>query len=108
MARPACAHEVANSECVWTMPPICGKFAVEQRVRVEIARWAQRAFDDFAIEIGDHQVGGRQRGVIHAAGLDDDERLRARAVDSAGVAEGVRRKAAAGDLLVGMKDLFAK
>ena len=33
---------------------------------------------------------------------------RAGAVDAAGVAEGVRRKAAAGDLLVGVENLFAK
>jgi hypothetical protein len=34
------------------------KFAVEQRVRIEIARRAQRALDDVAIEIGDDKVGG--------------------------------------------------
>ena len=56
MARPACAQEVANSEWVWTMPPICGKFAIEERVRVEVARGPQRAFDDFAVEVGDDQV----------------------------------------------------
>ena len=59
MARPACAQEVANSECVWTMPPICGKLAVEQRVRVQIARGPQRAFDNLAVEVGHHQVGRR-------------------------------------------------
>ena len=84
------------------------KLAVKQRVRIEIARWAQRALDDFAIEIGDDEVGSGQSGVIHAAGLDDHQRLGAAAVDTAGVPESVRRKAAAGDLLVGAENLFAK
>ena len=108
MARPACAQEVANSEWVWTMPPIWGKFAVEQGVGIEVAGGAQGAFDDFAVEVGDDQVGGSESCVIDAAGLDDDERLGARAVDAAGVAEGVRSEAAAGDLLVGVEDLFAE
>src|SRR5580700_11987362 len=84
------------------------EFAIEKGVRVEIARWTQRAFDDVAVEIGDDEVGGSHGGVVDAAGLDDDEGLRAGAVDTAGVAEGVGRETAAGDLLVGVEDLFAK
>ena len=34
------------------------EFAVEQGVGVEIARGAQVAFDNLAVEIGDDQVGG--------------------------------------------------
>jgi len=56
-SRPACAQEVANSEWVWTM-----RQWREIRDRggcgVEIARWAQVAFDDFSIEIGDDHVRG--------------------------------------------------
>lgn len=66
------------------------------------------AFDDLAIEVGDDQVGGRHGGVIHTAGLDDDQWLGAGAVDAARVAEGVRREAAACDLAVGVENLFAE
>ena len=52
-----------------------GKFAIEQGVGVEIAGGAQRAFDDFAVEVGDDEIGGLEGGVVDAAGLDDDERL---------------------------------
>ena len=84
------------------------KLAVEQGVRVQVARRAQGAFDDFAVQVGDDQVGGGERGVIDSAGLDDHQRLSAAAVDAAGVAEGVRRQAAAGDLPVGVEHLFTK
>ena len=90
------------------MPPICGKFAIKQSVRVEIARWAQRTFDDVAVEIGDHKLVGLEAGVIDAAGLDDHEGLDAKSVDAAGVPKGVGREAAARDFLVGVEHLFAK
>jgi hypothetical protein len=87
-------------------------------VGIEIARGAQLALDDVAVEIGDDQVGGGQGGVIDAAGLDDDKRPPAsaggirtgniRAMNAAGVAEGVGREAAAGDFPVGEEDLFAE
>ena len=35
-----------------------GELAVEEGVGVEVAGGAQRAFDDFAVEVGDDQVGG--------------------------------------------------
>ena len=108
MGRQACAQEVANSEWVWTTAANLGKLAIEQRVRVEIAGGAERAFHDFAVEIGDDKVGGRQRCVVDTAGFDDDQRLGTGAVDAAGVAEGVRGEAAAGDLLIGVEDLLAK
>jgi hypothetical protein len=85
-----------------------GEFAIEEGVGVEIARWAQVAFDDFSIEIGDDHVRGGERAVVDATGLDDTERLGTGSVDSAGVAEGVRSEAAAGDFKVGVEDLFAK
>ena len=84
------------------------ELAVEERVRVEIAGRTQGALDDFAVEVGDDQVFRLERGVIDAAGLDDDQGLGAGTVDAAGVAEGVGSKAAAGDFLVGVEDLFAK
>ena len=59
-------------------------------------------------QLTDHEVGEGERGVVHAAGLDDDERLAAAAINTAGVAEGVRGQAAAGDLAVGVEDLFAE
>ena len=63
---------------------------------------------DFSVEIGDDQVGGFQAGVVHAAGLDDHQRLLTGAVDAAGVAKGVRSEAAAGNFLVGVEDFFAQ
>ena len=107
MGRQAWAQEVANSECVWTMPPICGEFAVKQGVSVEVARGPQVAFDDVAVEVGDHQIRSGKGGVVDAAGLDDDKRLRAGAVNSAGIAKGVRSEAAASDFLVGFENLLA-
>jgi hypothetical protein len=85
-----------------------GELAVEQSVGVEIAGRVERAFDNFAVEIGDDQIGGGERGVIDAAGLDDDEGFRAGSVDSTCVAKGVGRQAATSDFLVGMEDLFAE
>ena len=61
-----------------------------------------------AVEVGDNQIGGGERGVVDAAGLDDDERLGAGAVDAAGVAEGVGSEAAAGNFAVGVEDFFAE
>ena len=81
-----------------------GEFAIEQSVGVEIARGAQVALDDFAVEIGDDQVGRSEGGIIDAAGFDDDQGLRAGAVDAAGVAEGMGGEAAAGDFLVGFEE----
>ena len=86
------------------------KFAVKQGMGVEIARRAQVAFDDLAVEIGDDQIGGSEGGVIDAAGLDDHERsgpVDTCTTDAAGVAEGVRGEAAAGDFLIGFKNLLA-
>ena len=85
-----------------------GKLAVEVGMRVQVARGAKRAFDDFAFEVGDNEVAGCHGNIVDAAGLDDDERLGTGAVDATGVAEGVRSKAAAGDFLIGAKDLLAK
>src|ERR1700739_3187297 len=84
-----------------------GEFAIEQGVGVEIAGGAEMSFNDFALEIGDDQVGGGEGSVSDAAGLDDNERLCAGAVDAAGIAEGVRGEAAAGDFLIGLKNLLA-
>ena len=53
------------------------------------------AFDDFAVQVGDDQIGGGEGGVVNSAGLDDDEWLRSRAIDTAGIAKGMRGKAAA-------------
>ena len=58
-----------------------------------------------AVEVGNDQIGGGERGVVDAAGLDDDERLGAGAVDAAGVAEGVGSEAAAGNFAVGVREL---
>jgi hypothetical protein len=84
-----------------------GKFAVEQGMGVEIAGGAEAAFDDGAVEIGDDEVGGGEGGVVDATGLDDDEGPVAAAVDTAGIAEGVGREAAAGNFLVGFENLLA-
>ena len=51
------------------------KLAVEQCVRIQVARWTQSAFHDLAIEIGDDQIGRREAGVIDAAGLDYHQRF---------------------------------
>ena len=51
---------------------------------------------------------GVKGGVIDAAGFDDDQRLGSGAVNATGIAEGVRSQAAAGNLLVGVEDLFAE
>jgi hypothetical protein len=84
-----------------------GEFAVKQGMGVEIAGGAERAFDNLALEIGDDQVGGCEGGVINATGLDDDERLRTRAIHTAGIAKGVRGETAAGDFLIGAENLVA-
>ena len=84
------------------------ELAIEKGVGVEVTGWTQRTFDDFSVEAGDDHVSGGKRGVVDAAGLDDDEGFDAGAVDAAGVAEGVWGEAAAGDLLVGAEDLLAK
>src|SRR5271157_2276749 len=55
--------------------PDLEELAVKQGVCIEVAGGAEGAFDDCAVEIGDDKIGGSQRGVVHAAGLDDDERL---------------------------------
>lgn len=88
--------------------PNFGELAVKQRVRIEIARRAQRAFDNLSLEIGDDKVSGGQGGVIDSAGLDHHEGLGSGPVDTADVSKGVRREAAASDLLIGAKDLLAK
>jgi hypothetical protein len=85
-----------------------GKLAIEHGVGVQVAGRSQRAFYDVAVEVRYHEVGGSEGGVIYAAGLDDDKGLRTGTVDATGVAEGVGSQAAAGDLLVGVEDLFAK
>jgi hypothetical protein len=90
-----------------------GKLAVEQGVGVEVAGGIQGAFDDLAVEIGDDEIGRLEGGVIDTAGLDDDEGLppgpvKTHSFHAAGVSKGVGRQAAAGYLLVGVKDLFAE
>lgn len=88
-----------------------GKFTIEKQVGVEVAGGVQSALDDGAVERGEDQVVHGHGGVGHAAGLDGDERAgatHAGAVDAADVAESVEGEAAAGDFLVGVKDLFAK
>jgi hypothetical protein len=84
------------------------EFAIEEGVGIEVAGGAEGAFDDFAIKVGDDEVGGGKGGVVDAAGLDDDEGLGTGAVDAAGIAEGVGCEAAAGDFLVGLEDLLAE
>ena len=83
------------------------KFAVKEGVGIEIAGGAKAAFDDFAVEVGDDQVGGSEGGVIDAARLYDDQGLSAAAIDAAGIAEGMRGQAAAGDFLIGFENLLA-
>jgi hypothetical protein len=85
-----------------------GKLSVEQGVGVQVAGGPQRTFDNFSVEVGNHQVGRCQGGIIHATGLDHHQGLRAGAVDSAGIAKGMWRQAAARNLLVGVKHLIAK
>jgi hypothetical protein len=86
-----------------------GEFAIEQQVGVEIAGGVEVP-STMAVE----RVRTRSaavRVVGNAAGLDGDKRSGAvdsGSVDAAGVAEGVDGEAAAGDLLVGVEDLFAK
>src|ERR1035438_3088708 len=84
------------------------KLAIEQSVRIQVARRTQPAFDDLAVKIGNDQVGGCHRGVIDAAGLDHHQWFEAGAINAADVAEGVRSQAAASDFAVGLKDLFAQ
>ena len=52
-----------------------GKLAIEQGVGVEVAGRVQGALDDFAVQVGDDQVGRGEGGIVYAAGLDDDEGL---------------------------------
>ena len=87
-----------------------GEFAVEQGVGVEVTGRVQGAFDDFAVEVGDDEVGRGEGRVIDAAGLDDDKGLppSLSGRSPAGVAKGVGRQAATGDFLVSVKDLFAE
>jgi hypothetical protein len=89
------------------------KFAVKQGMGVEIAGGAQMAFDDFAVEIGDDQIGGNEGCVIDAAGFDDDKRLSPGSVNTlttyaAGIAEGVWGEAAPGDFLIGFENLLTE
>jgi hypothetical protein len=88
-----------------------GELAVEKGVGVKIAGRAQMAFDDFAVKVRNDQVGRGEGSVVDSAGLDHDERLRARPVDTwttyaAGIAEGVRGKSAPGYFLIGFKNLL--
>lgn len=89
------------------------ELAVEGGVRVEVAGRAESAFDDFALEISNDEVGWGKRIVVDAAGFDDDQGLSAGTVHSrpfnaAGVAEGVGSEASSGDFLVGAEHLFAE
>jgi hypothetical protein len=59
-----------------------GELAVEESVGVEIAGGAKVPIDDLAVEVGDDEVFGLQSGVVDSAGLDDDEGLRAAAIDT--------------------------
>src|ERR1019366_1756368 len=84
------------------------KLAIEKGVGVQVAGRTQFAFDNFAVQIGDDQVGGRHGGVIDAAWLDDDQRTGAGSVDTADVAKGVWGQSAASDFAVGEENFFAK
>jgi hypothetical protein len=78
------------------------EFAIEMEMSGEVGGWAQRAFDDFSVEIGDDKIGRLHGLVRHAAGLDGDEA--GGAVDAAGVAEGVEDESAAYDFEICFKD----
>ena len=84
------------------------KLAIKKGVGIQVARWAQGTVDNLAIKIGDHQVFGAQGGVIHPTGFNHHQRLVPGAVDAAGIAEGMRGEATAGDLAIGLMDLFAE
>jgi hypothetical protein len=83
------------------------EFPVKQGMGVEIAGGTKGAFNNFAVEIRNDEVGWGERAVVNSAGLDDDEGLSAGAIDPAGIAEGMRGEAAAGDFLVGVENLVA-
>src|SRR5579862_4514522 len=88
--------------------PNPGELTVEQSMRIEVARWPQRAFHDFSVEVGNHQVGWRHGRIIDAAGLDHHQRLAPRPVDAAGVSEGMGCEPPPRDFLVGFKNFLAK
>ena len=83
-----------------------GELAIEQGVGVEIGGGAEIAFEDFAVEVGDDHVAGAEVIIGDAGGLDHNQSLLA--INAGGVAEGVEDEAAADELEVGVKDLFAK
>ena len=69
-----------------------GKAAVEFEMRRVVGGRAQVAVDNVAIEVGDNDVGSGEIFVGDAAGFDGYQSLLA--INSAGVAEGVKDKAA--------------
>ena len=89
------------------------KLAVEQGMGFEVAGGPQASLDNVALQVRNDEVGWPKLRVVNAGWLDYHQRLSAgavnsRPIDSAGVAEGMRREAAAGDFLVGVKDFFAE
>ena len=46
--------------------------AVEESMCIEIAGRAQGAFDDFAVDVRNDQIGGGERCVVDTTWLDDD------------------------------------
>ena len=82
------------------------KFTIEQCVCVQIAGRAQRAFDDFSVQISNDHVGSSHALIADAAGLDDDQGLCAGAVDAADVAPGVWSESSVGDFAVCVENIF--
>ena len=50
-----------------------GEGFVERDVGVDVGRRLQRAFDDLAVEVDDHHIGGGHALVGHAARFDHDQ-----------------------------------
>jgi len=83
------------------------KLAVKQGVGVQIAGGAQVAFDNFAVEVGNDQVGRGEGSVIDPARLDHDKGFGSGAINATGIAKGVWSETATRDFLVGAENLLA-
>jgi len=83
------------------------KLAVKQGVGVQIAGGAKIAFHDFAVKIGNDQVGRGEGSVIDSARLDHDQGFGSGAIDATGIAKGVWSETATRDFLVGAENLLA-
>ena len=64
------------------------------------------SFDDFAMQIGHHQIFGLHRFVRDAAGLNNQEGIFAG--NAAGVAKGIQDQSAANQLQIRFKNFFAQ